>query len=155
MALFSQVFAKNIVIEIGTSFGESSLTFALNSPPDCTIHTLDIQRDNPSIGSKWRSTKESHKIQQHWFPLKDIEAQFQPKTVDLIFIDGDHSYKAVLEDTEVALRLIRPGGLIIWHDYIFRYRSSVVKAVDELESKYNLDIRKILHTNLSALKITG
>lgn len=36
---------------------------------------------------------------------------------DAIFIDGDHSEQAVLLDTELALGLLEPGGILIWHDY--------------------------------------
>lgn len=35
---------------------------------------------------------------------------------DVVFIDGDHSRKAVKHDTELARALVRRGGLIIWHD---------------------------------------
>ncbi len=34
-----------------------------------------------------------------------------------IFIDADHQYEAVKANTNSALRLISPGGIIAWHDY--------------------------------------
>ena len=34
-----------------------------------------------------------------------------------MFIDGDHSAVGVLHDSELARALIRPGGIIVWHDY--------------------------------------
>lgn len=36
---------------------------------------------------------------------------------DAVFIDGDHSRKGVENDTALACAAIRPGGIIIWHDY--------------------------------------
>lgn len=36
---------------------------------------------------------------------------------DVAFIDGDHSRSAVLNDTALAMELVRPRGMIIWHDY--------------------------------------
>jgi predicted O-methyltransferase YrrM len=36
---------------------------------------------------------------------------------DAIFIDGDHSAKAVAHDSFLSRALIRPNGIIIWHDY--------------------------------------
>ena len=153
LALMSQKFAKKTIIEVGTSYGESALTLALNSPVDCTVHTLDIQKDNPTIGIKWRNHELSDKIRQHWKGLAEIEHLFAPRSVDMIFIDGDHSYRGVVTDTTVALRLIRPGGLICWHDYSFRFRDSVVKAIDEVRAKTDIEIRKIVHTNLTAATI--
>jgi predicted O-methyltransferase YrrM len=37
--------------------------------------------------------------------------------VDAVFIDGDHSAQAVAHDSHLARALLRPGGIIIWHDY--------------------------------------
>lgn len=37
--------------------------------------------------------------------------------VDVAFIDGDHGWKGVLHDTLLARQVVRPGGIIIWHDY--------------------------------------
>jgi predicted O-methyltransferase YrrM len=36
---------------------------------------------------------------------------------DAVFIDGDHSRKGVLNDTALAFEVLRPGGIVIWHDY--------------------------------------
>lgn len=35
---------------------------------------------------------------------------------DVVFIDGDHSRAAVLNDRALALAIVRPGGLIVYHD---------------------------------------
>lgn len=36
---------------------------------------------------------------------------------DAVFVDGDHSRKGVMNDTGLALEMVRPGGIIMWHDY--------------------------------------
>ena len=38
--------------------------------------------------------------------------------LDVAFIDGDHSYKGVLEDLNLTLEFCKPGTLIIFHDTI-------------------------------------
>lgn len=35
---------------------------------------------------------------------------------EMIFIDGDHSFEAVLQDSKLALELVTKPGVIIWHD---------------------------------------
>lgn len=35
---------------------------------------------------------------------------------DVVFIDGDHSRAAVMNDRALAKAIVRPGGLIIYHD---------------------------------------
>jgi predicted O-methyltransferase YrrM len=37
--------------------------------------------------------------------------------VDAMFIDGDHGAAAVCHDTRLAHACVRPGGIVIWHDY--------------------------------------
>lgn len=47
---------------------------------------------------------------------RDIDPEEIGK-VDFVFIDADHSYDAVSKDTDLARQLIRPGGILAWHDY--------------------------------------
>jgi hypothetical protein len=46
----------------------------------------------------------------------DLTPQDLPRC-DAAFIDGDHSEQAVLHDSWLAFELVRPGGVIVWHDY--------------------------------------
>lgn len=55
------------------------------------------------------------------------------KSFDLIFIDGDHSYKGVLNDTQKTFNLRKDtSSAIVWHDYGYSpetVRYSVLKAI--------------------------
>jgi cephalosporin hydroxylase len=42
----------------------------------------------------------------------------EPESVDMIFIDGDHSYEGVLADLRESWRILRPGGMLLGHDCI-------------------------------------
>jgi predicted O-methyltransferase YrrM len=52
--------------------------------------------------------------------LAQDSAAFDPKpyenSMDFIFIDGAHSYEYVLNDSEKAWAMLRPGGIAAWHD---------------------------------------
>jgi predicted O-methyltransferase YrrM len=54
---------------------------------------------------------------------------------DVVFIDGDHGRKAVMHDSDLADKVIRPGGMIIWHDY---------------HDMGNVDVREVLHERAAA-----
>ena len=41
----------------------------------------------------------------------------QRESVDMIFLDADHTYAAVKRDTEILLPLLSPTGIFVWHDY--------------------------------------
>lgn len=59
--------------------------------------------------------------------------QFEDKSLDYVFIDGEHTYQAVKEDINLWLPKIKPGGIIGGHDYKNLPRfPGVHKAVDEL-----------------------
>lgn len=49
---------------------------------------------------------------------------------DAAFIDGDHSWRGVLHDTLLAAQRVRPGGIVVWHDY---HDLGTVDARDVLE----------------------
>jgi predicted O-methyltransferase YrrM len=36
---------------------------------------------------------------------------------DVVFIDGDHSDDAVTRESYLAKALVKPGGIIMWHDF--------------------------------------
>ena len=47
-----------------------------------------------------------------------VEQQFADESVDFLFIDGDHTEKGVEADYNDYHQLVRPGGLIAFHDIV-------------------------------------
>lgn len=41
-----------------------------------------------------------------------------PDNLDFVYIDGDHSYKAVMKDLELYYPKVKKGGLFSGHDYV-------------------------------------
>ena len=60
--------------------------------------------------------------------------------MDLIFIDGGHTYSIVKNDTEKAFKMLNSNGIILWHDYVPGKKSAkdVVKYIDEISKKRSL-----------------
>jgi len=44
-------------------------------------------------------------------------SNYPPDFFDSVLIDGGHSAEVVVNDTRKALEVLRPGGLIMWHDF--------------------------------------
>jgi predicted O-methyltransferase YrrM len=61
----------------------------------------------------------------------DLAANDLPRA-DVVFIDGDHSARAVEHDSALARAVLRNGGLIIWHDYKDDPLIEVRQIVDRL-----------------------
>lgn len=63
--------------------------------------------------------------------------------IDCLFIDGDHSYEGVRQDYEMYRQLVRPGGLIGFHDIVtHRYAlgCEVVKLWTEIKNQSAVEI---------------
>lgn len=102
------------IFEIGTSRGRSSINFAANLPGHGTVRTLDVGDywDPAYDVTPWATKVERLTADSTMFDFGPLE-----RSADLVFIDGDHSYRAVLSDSMNALRLVTAGGLIVWHDF--------------------------------------
>ncbi|HSG98734.1 MAG TPA: class I SAM-dependent methyltransferase, partial [candidate division Zixibacteria bacterium] len=59
----------------------------------------------------------AHKITQLYGNSQTYDFSEFYAAMDLVFIDGAHHYDAVVNDTNNALKMIRPGGVIVWHDF--------------------------------------
>ena len=42
---------------------------------------------------------------------------FGGEQIDFAFIDGDHTYPFVKSDTAKAFEMLKPGGVVLWHDF--------------------------------------
>lgn len=55
--------------------------------------------------------------------LKNIKELF-----DFVYIDGDHTASAVLEDAVLSFSILKPGGILIFDDYTWGYEPNVVNV---------------------------
>jgi len=57
--------------------------------------------------------------------------------VDMVFVDGDHSYESVKRDSEVARQSLRDGcGIIVWHDY--GHKTGTIAGVTKYINEVNI-----------------
>jgi predicted O-methyltransferase YrrM len=76
--------------------------------------TLECQREEvPSFAGCYADDSRFHLLisQSQHLTVEDLES------CDAVFIDGDHSVFAVTHESFLASKLVRPGGIIIWHDF--------------------------------------
>jgi predicted O-methyltransferase YrrM len=135
LALITKSIAPRLIFEIGTFRGRTALNFALNSDESCQIHTLDLAPEERTdamgsaggadakiinsieLGANFIETEVAGKIKQ--LCGDSTEFDFKPYfgKVDLVFVDGGHTFEVVLSDTRNAIKMARPGGIILWHDF--------------------------------------
>ena len=132
LCLICRILKPKIVFEIGTMRGYTAFHFALNTPDDCRIYTLDLPKDrgvNPVLKTTVMDDKHIKsylKGERYCFEGADVASKivllfgdsatfdFSPywDKVDFFFIDGAHSYEYVRSDTLNALRCCHPGSVI-------------------------------------------
>lgn len=59
--------------------------------------------------------------------------------IDLLFIDGDHSYEGVKLDFELYSKLLAPKGVVILHDSDENYSNSLIISEDMKKDHHSFD----------------
>lgn len=98
------------LLEIGTCFGESAIAFSKLCEE---VVTVDIE--NKCNLSDYKNIQQEIGDSQN---PKFIEYIYSLGKFDVIFIDGDHSLKAVTNDFNNFKGLIAEGGIIVFHDIV-------------------------------------
>jgi predicted O-methyltransferase YrrM len=151
LALITKLIEPKKVFEIGTFRGRTALNFALNSPPDCTVYTLDLppeeklsakQRafphdariiDGSRPGLHYQGEEVSGKIVQLYGNSMDFDFTPYFGQIDLVYVDGAHDYDAVRQDTIQALRMLTPNGVLLWDDFAdYGDQNDVTRAILDL-----------------------
>lgn len=117
------------IFEIGTFNGGTTRLMAQWVPADGHVVTLDLPPERfdatqhppdlhgAQIGSVFQGSSVESKITQ----LLEDSLEFDPvpyeSSFDVVLVDGAHDYAHGLTDSRTALRLIRPGGVILWDDF--------------------------------------
>jgi hypothetical protein len=70
------------------------------------------------IGTKYLAKDLGHRVCQVYCDSRAWDASnYPPGFFDSALIDGGHTIAVVESDTRKALEVVRPGGLLLWHDY--------------------------------------
>ena len=162
------------IFEFGTCSGKTTYLMALNSTEDTKITTITLNPNeinniekfetdnessyrnikNESIYDKFlfSGTPEEKKIKVIFINSVDFKNTEFKEKIDFIFIDGGHTYSVVKNDSEKSFEMLKPNGIILWHDYVPGKRSSsdVVKYINSILDKKK--IYKIKNTSLCFYK---
>lgn len=125
--------------EFGTCTGKTSYLWARNAPDGAQVVTLtlapdqhdaisttaeDSKRDvrfarNESAFTEflYTGTDVADRITQLFADSKQFDDTPYHDFADVVFVDGSHAHSYVVADSAKAMRIVKPGGLVLWHDY--------------------------------------
>ena len=150
MALLARLVGARRCLEIGTFTGYSALCIALALPEDGRIIACDVNPDTTAIARRyWQEAGVAGRIDLRLAPaLETLDALLGSgeSGFDFAFIDADkENYDGYYER---ALRLLRPGGLIVidnvlWGGWVAdkRRRDPETAALRALNRKLHRDER--------------
>jgi hypothetical protein len=101
-----------VVVEIGVHVGGTLYAWQQIAP---TVMGVDWAPDGPHVLELDGATVvlgNSHETKTYMAVEKCLDG----RAIDCLFIDGDHSYVGVRQDYKMYHSLVRPGGLIAFHD---------------------------------------
>jgi predicted O-methyltransferase YrrM len=116
------------ILEFGTFDGASAWHLLNNASSDCSLTTIDLPAGKKVEGSsdvifQGEAGSREYLPDDPRVRLVEVDSRhWEPDVanVDLCFIDAGHSYECVKSDTEKAFKIMRPGGLVVWHDAVWR-----------------------------------
>jgi len=149
------------MFEFGTCTGKTAYLWARNAPADAEIVTFTLAPGQVGAYSTeggddardvrhalqesafdrflYTGTDAESRIVQLYGDSKAFDESPYLERFDLVFVDGSHAYSYVRSDSEKALRICRPGGLVLWHDYSgSRHCPGVFRALNELARRVPL-----------------
>ena len=116
MGLLARLTGARRCLEIGVFTGYSSLALALALPDDARIVACDVSEEWTSVAHRyWAAAGVAHKIDLRLAPaletMAGLLAAGEAGRFDFAFLDADkENYPSYYE---LALELLRPGGLLV------------------------------------------
>lgn len=110
------------ICEIGTFKGGSLFCFCQAAPADARLITIDIALTREQNSAFKQFAKKGQNLTcikgstKAIFTYLKVKQALRGRQIDLLFIDGDHSFMGVVNDFVRYSPLVKKGGLIIFHD---------------------------------------
>jgi predicted O-methyltransferase YrrM len=145
----SWAYGHRVIDDTSTPPGAVTVNFGQDEDGPRTYHRTDAAS---YIGRLYREKNLGHRVCQIYCDTRDWDTSVYPADFfDSALIDGGHSPEVVASDTRKALSVLRPGGLILWHDFCplpeirekFDSVRGVTTGIDSLLPELRLQLRQL------------
>ena len=131
--------SRGVAVEIGTAMGRSA-AFMASLNPEVHVYTIDsLSGFEISDGTEMKKEEIRNHLDRVLAPypnLTFIEGDSRkvtpPGLIDLLFIDGNHTYPGVQSDYDRFSPRVKTGGVILFHD-VANHRKDPGKEVEVIE----------------------
>lgn len=159
MALIARLIGARRCLEVGVFTGYSSLATALALPDDGSIVACDVSEEWTSVARRyWAAAGVAHKIDLRLAPaletMAGLLAAGEAGRFDFAFLDADkENYPSYYE---LALELLRPGGLLVADNTLWSGRvadPANTEATTEALRRFNEQLHRDERVDLSLVPI--
>lgn len=127
-------------IEIGSHYGESATIF-LGFYQIAKLECVDISQQSISfLQDKLSRYIKSNRCLLHHSSSESYASTLSDKSVNVIYIDANHTYESVYQDLRLYYPKIMLGGYLCGHDYSAAWPGTM-KAVNEFAESLGKDIK--------------
>lgn len=162
-----QEVSPKIFVELGTHTGNSYFSFCqsvLEQGLSTKAYAVDTWQGDVhagQYGDDIYAEVNAHN-QEHYASMSrlmrmtfdDALSYFADHSIDLLHIDGLHTYEAVRHDFETWLPKLAPGAIVLFHDTNVRERDfGVWQLWEELQVKYKHNLEFVHSNGLGVLQI--
>lgn len=141
----------SLLVELGTHWGESYFTFCqsvFENGLDCVCYAVDHWLGEAHAGTYgeevYQEVQDYNEAQYRSFSyllrtgFEDALPQFSNESIDLLHIDGLHTFEAVAHDFYSWLPKVKPGGIVMLHDIAVRHADfGVWRLWDRLKAEFD------------------
>ena len=138
------------VLELGTARGGTLFLWTRVAAPSAIVVSVDLPGGKFGGGYSWFRKPLYNRFRrgdQHLYLIRAnshdpatqerVRALFGHRPIDFLFIDGDHTYEGVKQDWGAYATLVRPGGLIAFHDIAKSYDDTQVQRFwNEIKNRF-------------------
>ena len=127
------------ILEIGVRHGTSTNAFLLGieerkHPEKTHLYSIDI-KDTSSVLDRFLGEERFNTLKSFWtLIVNDSKKVEWNKEVDVLFIDGNHTYEGAKADYERYMPFVKRGGIILIHDVLAtKYQEEVGRFWREIQ----------------------
>lgn len=156
-------FQLKTYLEIGTYIGDS---VHIISEVAERCYSITVPPEHPMSMKVWCQSNHMYDYSNRLVNRKNIiqyledSARFDfsiiNEDIDLYFIDADHSYEGVKNDTEKVFNHKKRNSFVVWHDFkrpANQFRISVIQAVEDTLGKEEFKNVYVFDNNLCGIYV--